>query len=53
MFDALRARFGRRSTEDTKAKEREAKRLAKALAAQKGREHYRNASGKGHDPHPG
>ena len=52
MFDALRARFGGRSTDD-KAKDREAKRLAKALAAQKGREHYRNASGKGHDPHPG
>ena len=53
MFKAIKARLGRETTEDTRAKEREAKRLAKALAAQKGREHYQNASGKGHDPHPG
>ena len=41
MFKALRARFGRTSIDDTKAKDREAKRLAKALAAQQAKERHR------------
>jgi hypothetical protein len=53
MLKGIKARLSRESTDDTRAKEREAKRVAKALAAQTGKEHYKNASGKGHDPHPG
>jgi hypothetical protein len=48
MFDALRARFGRDSKE-----QREANRLAKAVAAQKAKEHYGQASGSGQWGKPG
>jgi hypothetical protein len=41
MFDALRARFGRSSTDDTKDREREGKRAERAVACQKAQEHDR------------
>ena len=47
MFDALRARFRRTSTDDTKDKERQAKRAARAVARQNAQEHHRTLSTKG------
>ena len=41
MFKVLKARFSRRSTDDARAKEREAKRVAKVLASHNAKEHYR------------
>ena len=47
MFDALRARFGRTSTDDAKDTERQAKRAARAVARQDAQAHYRHLSAKG------
>jgi hypothetical protein len=46
MFDALRARFGRSSTDDTKDRERQGKRAERAVARQKAQEHDRQLRAK-------
>ena len=47
MFDALRARFRRTSTDHTTDEERQAKRAARAVARQKAQAQYRLAKAKG------
>ena len=46
MFDALRARFGRSSTDDTKDQERQGNRAERAVARQKAQEHDRQLRAK-------
>jgi hypothetical protein len=47
MFDALKARLRRASTDDTKEMERQAKRAARAVARANAQEHHRQLSTKG------
>jgi hypothetical protein len=47
MFDALRARFARKSTDEPEDQERQAKRAARAVARQDAQAHYRQVSAKG------